>query len=64
VILAEDREKSTPMICANEDFFPHIPDLKNTDKTRLKSGQCGSVRDFHSAFHKIFVPKVLPQTCE
>jgi len=23
------------VICANEVFFPHIPDLKNADKTRL-----------------------------
>jgi hypothetical protein len=52
------------MICANEDFFPHIPDLKNADKTRLQGGQFRPVLDFHSSFHKIFMPKVLPQTCE
>jgi hypothetical protein len=64
VILAEEREKSTPMICANEDFFPHIPDLKHTDKTRLRTGGFWRVRDFHSGFHKIFMPKVPAQTCE
>jgi hypothetical protein len=26
------------MICANEDFFPHVPDLKNADKTRVQQG--------------------------
>jgi hypothetical protein len=60
-MLAEDREKSTPMICANEDFFPQIPDLKNTDKTRVRAAGFWRVRDFHNAFHKIFVPKVLRQ---
>jgi hypothetical protein len=64
VILAEDREKSTPMICANEDFFPHIPDLKNTDKLRARERQFLPLHDFHSAFHKIFMPKVPAQTCE
>jgi hypothetical protein len=29
VILAEDHEKSTPVISANEDFFPHLHDYKN-----------------------------------
>jgi hypothetical protein len=24
------------VICANEDFFPHVPDLKNDDKTRVQ----------------------------
>jgi hypothetical protein len=64
VILAEDREKSTPMICANEDFFPHIPDLKNTDKLRARERRFRPFLDFHSAFHKIFMPKVPAQTCE
>jgi hypothetical protein len=64
VILAEDREKSTPVICANEDFFFHIPDLKNTDKTRPRAARFQHVRDFHSSFHKIFMPKVLAQMCE
>jgi hypothetical protein len=64
VILAEDREKSTPMICANEDFFQQIPDLKNTDKTRVQERQFPPVLDFHSAFHKTLLTKVLPQTCE
>jgi hypothetical protein len=64
VILAEDGEKSTPVICANEDFFPHIPDLKNTDKTRVQERRFPPVLDFHSAFHKISMPKVPAQTCE
>jgi len=49
------------MICANEDFFPHIPDLKNTDKTRSRAAGFQRVRDFHSGFHKIFMPKVQHQ---
>jgi hypothetical protein len=64
VILAEDGEKSTPMICANEDFFSHIPGLKNTDKTRVQERRFPPVRDFHSGFHKIFMPKVPVQTCK
>jgi hypothetical protein len=52
------------MICANEDFFPHIPDLKNADKMRVQERQFRPVLDFHSGFHKIFVPKVPAQTCK
>jgi hypothetical protein len=51
------------MICANEDFFPHLHDYKNADKMRLKTSQFVRVRDFHSGFHKIFMPKVSPQSC-
>jgi hypothetical protein len=64
VILAEDREKSMPVICANEDFFQHVPDWKSADKTRLEERQFRPILDFHSSFHKIFMPKVLLQTCE
>jgi hypothetical protein len=64
VILAEDHEKSTPVICANEDFFPQVPDLKNTDKTRLEERSFRCVHNFHSAFHRIELTKVLAQMRE
>ena len=63
MILAEDHEKSTPVICANEDFFPHVRELQNADKTLLRAAGFGRVRDFHSGFHRIGMPKVLTQTC-
>jgi hypothetical protein len=52
------------VICANEDFFQHVPDWKSADKTRLQERQFRPILDFHSSFHKIFMPKVLLQTCE
>jgi hypothetical protein len=52
------------VICANEDFFPHIPDLKNADKTRLQAHRFRSALDFHSGFHRIGLTKVPAQTCE
>ena len=58
MILAEDHEKSTPMICANEDFFPQIPDLKNPNEMRLQTAYFRCVGDFHSGFHKMPWPKV------
>jgi len=61
VILAEDREKSTPVICANEDFFPHVRELENADKTLSRAADFGRVRDFHSGFHRIVLTKVLAQ---
>jgi hypothetical protein len=52
VILAEDGVKSTPVICANVDFFPHIFMFLNPVKMRLKNKRFLSSRLFHSAFHK------------
>jgi hypothetical protein len=63
VILAEDHEKSTPVICANEDFFPHVRELENADITRSRAADFGCVHDFHSGFHRIGMPKVLAQMC-
>jgi hypothetical protein len=58
VILAEDREKSTPVICAIEDFFQHISGLKNPNEMRLQTADFRCVGDFHSGFHKMPWPKV------
>jgi hypothetical protein len=48
----EDRKKSTPVICANKDFFWQPGTLKNTAKMRLEKVVAGSIRDFHRAFHR------------
>src|SRR5579859_2741756 len=54
---------STPMICANEDFFPQVSDLKHPDKTRLRERCAWSVRDFHSGFHRTGCPNGIVLRC-
>jgi hypothetical protein len=49
------------VICANEDFFPHVRELENADKTLSRAAGFGRVRDFHNGFHRIVLTKVLAQ---
>jgi hypothetical protein len=48
----EDREKSTPVICANADFFPQIPTVKSPVKMRLKNAALAAFLVFHKGFHR------------
>jgi len=48
----EDREMSTPVICAIEDFFPQIPAVKSPVKMRLKNAALAVFLVFHKGFHR------------
>jgi hypothetical protein len=56
VILIEERELSTPVICANADFFRVKAALKNAGKMRAQKVFLPAFHDFHKCFHKMNWP--------
>src|SRR5689334_4006958 len=54
---------STPVICANEDFFPQVHASKNTENMRLRDTCLSCIRDFHSGFHRTGCPNGTVPRC-